>query len=170
MDEGKNAGADDAITIRRAGPADHAGMGTVLEELDALHRAHAPWLFVKPDVEPRPLRYLEPFFLGVDHVAFVATTDQVIGVAMGIVRATPDFPIMRRAQYVVLDGIAVLASHRRRGIGQRLTRAIEDWAAARAEWVELGVYDFNDGAARFYESLGYTALRRTMRKAMASRP
>ena len=61
-----------------------------------------------------------------------------------------------------LDGLAVDASSRGRGIGQRLLH--ETFALAReagARVVRLDVIDGNDGARRLYERLGFQAVAHT---------
>jgi len=52
--------------------------------------------------------------------------------------------------------LAVRSDHRRRGLGRMLMTAAEDWLAARgAPKLQLMVRDGNDGAAAFYEALGF---------------
>jgi len=155
------------VIVRLAEPRDYDGLCVLFEELDEFHRAEVPWLFVKPDGPVRAREYFEPFYEGKDAAGFVADAgpDGIIGATLGIIRTTVDFPVIRRARYAVLDVLGVRDSFRRQGVGARLTRALEAWAAnAGVEWVELGVYEFNEGAQRFYAGLGYATLSRKLRK------
>jgi GNAT superfamily N-acetyltransferase len=156
------------IVIRRAAPDDYAGVCRLLDETDDVHRPELPWLVVKPpEGVSRPREYFEPFYQGTRCVAIVAegAPDGLVGVVLALLTHTEDFPVIRPARYGVLDVIGVRESHRRRGIGERLVRAAEEWAlAGGAEWLQLGVYEFNQSAQRFYEKLGYAVISRKLRK------
>ncbi len=55
-----------------------------------------------------------------------------------------------------LNYLAVSPTHRRRGCGERLVRAAEDWLAERGcPKVNLQVRTANTAAARFYEAVGF---------------
>lgn len=155
------------LLVRRAEPRDYDDLCALCDAVDDLHRAAVPWYVAEPAGPARSREYFEPFFTGTEHVALVADAgaDGSAGALLGFLKETPVFPIIRPARYAVLDLIGVRASHRRRGAGERLVRAFEAWAAERgASWIELGVYDFNQGAQRFYDALGYGTLLRKMRK------
>jgi GNAT superfamily N-acetyltransferase len=65
----------------------------------------------------------------------------------------------------VLDNIAVAQAFRRRGVGSALIREAERWVRAQgASWLELGVYEFNQEARAFYQSLGYAPVLSKLRK------
>lgn len=84
---------------------------------------------------------------GVDEIAFVAVAgDRWVGMARG--RFEP--PIAH------LIAVYVAPAWRRRGIGQAVSRAVVAWAGERgATAVLLSVSDWNDGARRVYESIGF---------------
>jgi ribosomal protein S18 acetylase RimI-like enzyme len=52
--------------------------------------------------------------------------------------------------------LAVAESYQRKGVGRALLREVERRVADRSSRFFILVSDFNDGAARFYETLGYT--------------
>jgi GNAT superfamily N-acetyltransferase len=157
------------IRVRLAEPRDYDGLCVLFDELDAFHRVEVPWLFVESQGPARSREYFEPFYAGKESAAFVAEAGgHIVGAALGFLRETNPFPIIRRARYAILDALGVTESSRRRGVGADLTRALETWAAAGgAEWVELGVYEFNEGARRFYDALGYPTLSRKLRKPLS---
>jgi GNAT superfamily N-acetyltransferase len=56
----------------------------------------------------------------------------------------------------------VAEAWRRRGVGRAILDGARAWAKANnAAYVEIAVHEFNQGAIRFYEALGYrTSTRR----------
>jgi GNAT superfamily N-acetyltransferase len=159
---------DEAI-IRRARLEDHAEACRLTDALDELHRDRLPWMFKTPDAQPRSEAYFSELLSRDDSAVFVADAGQVVGIAFGFLRSAPDFPVFRPQRWGVLDGLVVDPTWRRRGIGQRLMHAVEQWALeSGAPWVELNVYEFNTEARRFYEALGYLPFSTKLRK--PSRP
>ena len=68
-----------------------------------------------------------------------------------------------RPEGLVLGPVFVRAEARRLGVGQRLLKAIEDWATgARIPLVEVSVAADNPAGVRFLEAAGYTTRRLLM--------
>jgi ribosomal protein S18 acetylase RimI-like enzyme len=156
--------ADEAV-IRRARFDDYAQACQLSDALDELHRERLPWMFKAPDVEPRSEAHFSDLLNREDEAVFVAATSHVVGIAFGLLRSASSFPIFRQQRWGVLDGLVVDPTWRRRGIGRRLTHAVEEWAfESGASWIELNVYEFNIEARRFYEALGYLPLSTKLRK------
>lgn len=157
----------DPISIRKAVPDDHADVSRLSKSVDELHRESLPWMFGESEVEPRPRAYLESLLGRDDAVVYVADANGaggLVGVAFGLLRAMPAFPVFVQQRYGVLDGLVVDDAWRRRGIGKQLVRAVESWARGLgAPWLEMNVYEFNVEARRFYEALGYGALSTKLR-------
>ena len=62
----------------------------------------------------------------------------------------------RRRRIVPIVSVFVSAPYRRLGVGRAVMRGLEAWASERgADRTSLWVVEGNDGATRFYESLGY---------------
>lgn len=157
------------VTIRRARLEDHAEACRLYDAVDELHREHLPWIFRRPEEQPRPEAYFLDLLSREDAAVFVAAAGQVVGIAIGLLRLAPEFPVFRKQSWGVLDGIAVAPNWRRRGIGKRLTHAVEEWAIGLgAPWVELNVYEFNTEARAFYEALGYLPVSTKLRKPTSS--
>jgi diamine N-acetyltransferase len=152
-------------TIRRARFDDYAQACRLNDAVDELHRNRLPWMFKKPDDQPRSEAYFANLLNREDSAVFVADAGRVVGIAFGLLRSAPELSVFRRQRWGVLDELVVDPTWRRRGIGKRLTHALEEWALeSGAAWTELNVYEFNTEARRFYEALGYLPLSTKLRK------
>lgn len=154
------------VVIRPFVAADHEALRALCEELDTRHRQAAPWLFMKPEREPRPPGHFESRVQAGSAAVLVADDgDSVVGHIIMAVREPPPFPVFKRQRLGVIDDLAVLHTHRRRGIGTKLLRAGEEWLiSAGASVLELNVYEFNVEARAFYEAVGYAPLLTRMQK------
>jgi ribosomal protein S18 acetylase RimI-like enzyme len=158
----------DTVRVRLARAGDHAAMCAVLDVIDALHREAVPWLFREPETPPRPVDYFAEYLRGESCAALVADVGRIVGVALVLLRSTPDHALFRQRSYAVLDGIAVDPGSRRRGVGRQLVAGAQQWARARgADWLELNVYEFNRDAIAFYDALGFESMSRKMHTSLS---
>lgn len=154
------------MVVRRAVASDYDAVVALLGEVDALHREKVPWLFHAPADEPRSHAWFQQWLDADDSEIFVAELyASVVGTVTVMLRAAPGFPVFIPQRWGVVDSLVVAHAARRRGVGTRLMRVAEVWAAERrAPWVELGVYEFNREARDFYASLGYIPTLTKVRK------
>ena len=76
--------------------------------------------------------------------------DDTVGMAVGVRRSKPP------SEVVPIVAVFVSPRVRRHGVGAGLMAGVEEWAASiGGTTCSLWVVDGNDGAARFYRSLGY---------------
>lgn len=156
--------------VRLAHPHDYVEVCRLMDSLDELHRNRLPWMFKAPDVPARSGVFFSDLLRRDDAVVFVAEAEHLIGAAFGLMRNSPEFPVFIPQRWGVLDNLVVESAWRRRGVGKALTHAIEHWALNRgAHWMELSVYDFNEEARRFYQSLGYLPVATRMRRVISER-
>jgi GNAT superfamily N-acetyltransferase len=161
--------ASDHTTIRRARLDDYDEACRLLDALDVFHRERVPWLFKEPSRQPRSEAHFADLLAGAASAVFVADAGRLVGIAVGLIRTAPDFPIFVQQRWGVLDALVVDPAWRRRGIGALLANSVETWAIeAGAPWVEVNVYDANAEARRFYEARGYLPVSTKMRKPTAS--
>jgi ribosomal protein S18 acetylase RimI-like enzyme len=116
-----------------------------------------------PGGPPRSREYIASI-IGDEHdVLLIAeSADKVIGLIHACIREARDIPILVPRRYVAIESLVVAAGSRRRGVGRALMEAAHRWAQEQGvEQIELGVWEFNQGALAFYQKLGYrTAIRR----------
>jgi ribosomal protein S18 acetylase RimI-like enzyme len=154
--------------IRPANLEDYEALCTVFGEVDAMHCEALPQVFQEPDGPVRSREYVTAIISNKNMVLFVAESDgQIIGLVQAYVQEAPDIPLFVPRRYAVIDNVAVKQNFRRSGVGQALIEKAEQWAKGKkASQIELNVWEFNTGAAAFYDKLGYETARRTMWKSL----
>ena len=154
--------------IRRAVEGDYEGICALCEVVDNLHRDHMPHIFRKPDGPAREWPYIKGLLEAQDTGIFVAElSENLVGFVVVLLEQAADIPILAPRSYAVVDNLVVDDGMRRRGVGRALMERAESWACKQgATQVELGVYEFNQGAQAMYEALGYEVARRRMVKGL----
>jgi ribosomal protein S18 acetylase RimI-like enzyme len=152
------------ITVRPATVQDYEVLCDILDEVDALHRQKLPHIFRRPDGPVREREYILEQLADEDVVIFIAEVNrQVAGLVHVVVQDTPPIPILVPRRWAMVDSVVVKERFRRRGIGRVLMDEAQRWALSRgATDIELSVFEFNEPARAFYESLGYETIRRRM--------
>ena len=114
------------------------------------------WQFIEPFIYTR--------FDAENGGVIVATIeDKIVGFAVVQYIIKPETPFGKERKYYHVEEFGVDENHRRKGIAT----AIIDFAKKDAKRrgfrrIELDMYDFNDGALAFYESVGFKTFRRYM--------
>jgi len=158
------------LNIRPAVAADYEPVSVLWNGVEYLRRRALPHIFREHDeVWPSSRSAVETLILGPDSTILIAeTNNEILGFVTLVVHQVKQSPRFRERRFVMIDNMAVDPLHRRRGIGRALLRAAEDWAVQRGIAVlQLFVWDFNDAAARFYESEGFKAEVRGMARGIA---
>jgi ribosomal protein S18 acetylase RimI-like enzyme len=133
------------VTIRRAAPADAAGVAAMVAEIAAhedqaahVHVDAAQWraLLGRPEV-----------------IALVAEGD---GRPAGYVTAVRRLHLWTGGDVLDLDDLCVRPGHRDAGIGRRLMAALAALAEPEQLLIRWGMEAGNVGAQRFYRRLGAT--------------
>jgi ribosomal protein S18 acetylase RimI-like enzyme len=157
------------LTIRRATLADYEPVCQVLAEVDALHQQALPGIFQTPPGPARDPEYIASVLADENSALFVAVVaGHLAGVAQVMLRDASPIPVLVPRRFAIVDSLAVRAAFRRRGVGQKLMAAVEEWAADRGiSDIELNVFEFNRAAIAFYERLGYTTRSRRMARTLS---
>jgi GNAT superfamily N-acetyltransferase len=153
------------IVIRRATVNDHSEICRLAEQMDSLHRRHLPGRFQKPRGHARRLSYVRYLIGDPSTLLLVAELrGRVVALTNAGMEEMPDMPQKRRGRHVKVRGIVVDSGARRAGIGTALLREVKAWARRHGcREVQFNVYEFNETARRFCESLGCKPLSRRLR-------
>lgn len=156
------AAMDETLRIRPATMSDHAAFAALLAELDGQHHAALPKLMRPAEDSRLKQRSLEREIDSPDALVLAAEHG---GVIVGFIHARLVVSKKGRAHLsrrtIYIEEIVVTGEARRRGIGRALMADAMAWARERdATAINLNVYEFNEAAHAFYESLGFQTLVR----------
>ena len=141
--------------IRAAEERDIPGILKLLVQVDMVHHKGRPDLFKGPATKYTEAQLREilrdettPVFVAVDGGA-------VEGHAFCVVKQFPDDNILTDIKTLYVDDICVDEACRGRGVGRALYEHARRYAKALGCYnLTLNVWSLNEGALRFYESLG----------------
>jgi ribosomal protein S18 acetylase RimI-like enzyme len=167
------------FTLRRARPDDHPAIARILSQGHDEHAAALPWLF-RATSAPFPASYLAELLADPRALVLVAVVDAgepdakasggtttVGGYAIALLRDAPDIPPLLPRRFLYLEDLGVDRHLQRRGLGRSLVEGCVAWGRdLGATALELNVFDFNQGAIRFYERLGLRSLHQQMHRAL----
>jgi GNAT superfamily N-acetyltransferase len=149
-------GTMDDITIRRATSADEVALGRYGAALMRQHHDFDPQRFIIVDEPEKGYgRFLVSQLEDRDSVVLVAERDgEVLGYTFASLEPASWKEL--RAACGFLHDVYVDERARRSGMGQRLVRAAIEWLESKqAPRVVLGSAAKNEGAQRFFASLGF---------------
>jgi ribosomal protein S18 acetylase RimI-like enzyme len=151
------------VIIREASIADHQAISLLYAQVDALHAHGRPDAFQEPP-QPRSVAFLRERLAEADAAVLVADIGgAVVGYALVKLGRPPNDAMHRPRVFAYVEEVVVAFDHRRLGIGKALMHKVEGWARDRkVDQIELIVWEFNEEARKFYESLGYTTSYRRM--------
>jgi diamine N-acetyltransferase len=160
-----------SLHVRSAVIAEYERLSVLWKDAEYLHRQALPHIFREQDAAwPSSRSAVETLIAGPDSaILVVETNNEIVGFVALVAHQVKQSLRFRERRFVMIENMAVDPHHRRRGIGRTLLRAAEDWAAQRGIAVlQLFVWEFNDEAARFYESEGFETQVRGMARRIAN--
>ncbi|GKX65287.1 GNAT family N-acetyltransferase [Inconstantimicrobium mannanitabidum] len=150
--------------IREANKHDYAGISQLTMEVYNLHLKNRPDVYL--DIE-NPLS--KEFFndllnSNTTNIFIVENTDNKQLVAYSILQImNTKNPIYIPKKYIYIDDFCVKSTLKRTGIGKLLFNHIVDYAKLEnAAALQLNVWEFNQDALKFYESMGMNTRNRMM--------
>ncbi len=145
-----------------------------LDDYDAIDALFYQLLDQHAEGVPHVFNLHEPPAYSRSHIHAIITSDmsdilvcerrgEVIGLAQVSFREYFERGPRSASRSVLVESLIVADNARRLGVGRGLMALVEAWGVERkVEHVELTVWEFNENALRFYESLGYQTLHRRM--------
>lgn len=151
------------LIIRRARSEDYEAVNAIIRFGQDEHAAALPERFARLD-RVVAMGWYRSFSDQQNKAILVAEKGgQVVGVAMLELKKSSSYEALVPRTYAYLNELAVSPVVQRQGIGRALYMASVEWARQRAAAsLELNVWEFNERALAFYQSLGMSTLNRTM--------
>jgi len=141
--------------IRTANIRDIEKILVLEEQIFGLHsRARPDWI----DTDKRPFSYefIKNSIESTNGKVFIAEEENSIaGYCIMTIREIRNHHIFRDMTNIEIEDLCVDEKFRKRGIGKILFDKVRDYAKTiNANYIELGVWEFNRNAKNFYEHLG----------------
>lgn len=160
-----------SLILRPAHAADLPAICQLADEINAIHHAHQPDVFLPPTGDDSHAPWWLARMTARDGIMLLALhADALIGFVTAdasIPDSLPPFVVARRECRI--GTIVVTEAWRGQGVGRQLLAAVESWAQGMgAVGLRLQVFEFNTGAIRLYEGEGFVTPSRFMLKPLAS--
>lgn len=155
------------IRIRQAKLADVDGLVRLLKQISMLHHQGRPDLF-KPNSQKFSAEEIEKILSDKDFKVFVAIDDKdcMLGYCFCKLRSS-SHPVLHTYTALYIEDFCVDESSRGQGIGKKLFDTALEYGKSQDVYnIELNVWNFNEGAVRFYESLGFSARSTVMERVL----
>ncbi len=133
------------------------------KQVNDLHVEGKPDVF-KPGFSDELRDFINVIWNDPEQEIVVAVSDEVIcGFAIIHHINKPENPFMKERDFLDIDEFCVDEAYRRKGIATDLITFIKEYAKKKGfHRIELNMWEFNQGALAFYESVGFETYRRYM--------
>lgn len=148
--------------IRKANTKDIKGIIALLHQVNMVHHVIRPDLF-KPNTTKYNEQELETLLSDDSKPVFVYDDGEIRGHAFCQVKEVRDHRLLVNVKTLYIDDICVDESERGKHIGKALYEHVRDYAKSiGCHNITLNVWEGNDSARRFYESMGLGIQKTTM--------
>lgn len=146
----------DELIIRRARPEDFPQVDALMELDLRFHAAHRPQVFQTSGSGYSRAEF-DALLADPDGIALLAELEgQTAGLCFGKAETIAENAFLRPARTAMINDLAVFPAFRRRGAARALLEQAKRQARALgAAALTLRVWQFNEGAAALYRSLGF---------------
>ena len=151
------------LIIRFAKKTDLEGVNAIRRQVHMVHAKGRPDIFRKK-FGKKLAEHIFFYHSGkLSRIIVAKSEDAIVGFAVLEIIHKPRSPYNKARSYMRVTEFGVDENHRRQGIGKRLFDFIKVYAAENNfDTIELDVWEFNEGALKFYESQGFSTYRRFM--------
>ncbi|MFF5996106.1 GNAT family N-acetyltransferase [Lysinibacillus sp. KU-BSD001] len=151
------------IQIEKATIADFQAVNAIVKEGHNVHVEALPYLF-KNVQKVMLISYYQQLLEDEASDILIATENAtIVGFAIISLESSPPFESLVPRKFAYINDFGVKTVNQRKGIGKKLFEACIAWAKEKdVQSVELNVWEFNQSAISFYESLGMKSMSRKM--------
>ena len=148
--------------IRKANKGDIKRIIELLHQVNMVHHVIRPDLF-KPNTTKYNVQELESLLNDVSKPIFVLDDGEVQGYAFCQITEVKDDQLLEDNKTLYIDDICVDEKARGKHVGKALYEYVRDYARSiGCDNITLNVWEGNDPALRFYQSMGMQVRKTTM--------
>jgi len=153
----------DKHMVRFATQQDLVRVNELRSQVHAVHAKGRPDIF-REEFGPELKAYAETFLTEENKALIVAEQESIVcGFACVELMTKPTSITSKERDYYAVHEFGVDENLRRSGVGKALIAFIKEDAKEKGfDRIELNMWEFNEGALRFYESVGFKTYRRYM--------
>ena len=152
------------IKVRKAESGDNSGIIKLLLQIADLHHEGRPDIFKKGSQKYNKDEF-EDILKDEKRPVFVAADESgnVLGYCFCIVNDFAEHAVLNDCKSLYIDDLCVDEGCRGQGVGHKIFAEVKEYAKQIGVYnIDLNVWDFNEGAVKFYESCGFATQRRRM--------
>lgn len=150
------------LHIREAGKQDYDAVHHIQKQVHDMHTKERPDHYRMADTT-LDKEYFNNLIDGEQTKVFLLEEDQPIAYSIITIKHTDDRPILIPKKVVYMDDFGVDIQYRGKGMGKIFFGKIVEFAKSiDADSLELGVWEFNEQAITFYESMNLKTKMRRM--------
>ncbi|WP_456270936.1 GNAT family N-acetyltransferase [Bacillus sp. AK031] len=148
--------------IREATKSDYEVVHKIQKQVHEFHTNERPDHYRMADIT-LDKEYFNSLIDGENTKVFLFEKDQPIAYTILTIKNTEERPILIPKKVVYMDDFGVDVKYRGKGLGKEFFGKIVDFAKKiEASSLELGVWEFNEDAIKFYESMNLKTKMRRM--------
>lgn len=151
------------MEIRFAKETELDRVNEIRKQVNDVHVAGKPEVF-KPGFSKELQDFIKVIWDDPEQEIVVAVEDdEICGFAILHHINKPENPFMWERDFLDIDEFCVDEKHRRKGVATQLISYIKEYAKEKGyHRLELNMWEFNESALEFYESVGFETYRRYM--------
>ncbi|WP_409250795.1 GNAT family N-acetyltransferase [Bacillus sp. SCS-153A] len=150
------------LHMREATKDDYNFIHTMQKQVHEIHTNKRPDHYNMADIT-LDKEYFNGLIDGENTKVFLLEADKPIAYSILTIKNTPERPILIPRKVMYMDDFGVNRKHRGKGLGRIFFKKIVDFAKSiEADSLELGVWEFNEEAIKFYESMNLKTKTRLM--------
>lgn len=142
--------------IRKMELEDYEEVKEIFYEVHNLHLKNRPDIY--KDGDPLPKEVFQDFLNNREQLNYVyIINNKIVGVLIANILYTMENSIIKKRKICFIDSIGVRRENQHKGLGKELYNHLKNEISSKdIDAIELNVWNFNENAIKFYESLGMT--------------